>query len=495
VYEIINRPSGTRTFGPSGEILFYSVNLAGGFMTVWNSSWAYMEGRTGMSMAWNVLRTSINATTRGLQHNYTIPTGLTGSTRVVDFVDAKKVIGVRTAANYSEIDVWAYSLEPGREGMLLYKNSAKNPQVWADGATFSNGPLSVDDGVFTIWSPQLRQWWGYSLETGKQIWGPTTPEHYLNLYDKGHTTKYGLLYSTGCSGEVKCYNIKTGELLWTYHPADPYSEILWNNDWWMHIVFVTDGKLYLSHEEHSPIDPLPRGAPFVCLNATTGEVIWRADGLFRGTHWGGRAIIGESIILTQDTYDQRMYAIGKGPSALTVTAPDVGLPFGSSVMVRGMVTDVSPGTRDIALEMRFPQGVPAVADESMSDWMLYVYKQFPRPIAVGVEVAVDVIDSNGNYRNIGTTTSDSTGRYGFAWTPDIPGEYTVIATFAGSKSYYPSYDVTYFIVDPAAEPTPSPTPTPASIAETYFIPATSGLLLAIIIGFALIAILLIRKRS
>ena len=71
--------------------------------------------------------------------------------------------------------------------------------------------------------------------------------------------------------------------------------------------------------------------------------------------------------------------------------------------------------------------------------MLYVYKQFERPNnTIGVPVALDVIDANGNSRNIGTTTSDATGFYSYHWTPDIPGKYTVIATFGGSNAYYGS---------------------------------------------------------
>jgi hypothetical protein len=79
-------------------------------------------------------------------------------------------------------------------------------------------------------------------------------------------------------------------------------------------------KKRLGHGEHSSNHPLPRGAPFICVNATSGEEIWRIDGAFRQTAWGGLAIIGDSIIATMDTYDLRVYAIGKGPSATTVTA-------------------------------------------------------------------------------------------------------------------------------------------------------------------------------
>ena len=66
-------------------------------------------------------------------------------------------------------------------------------------------------------------------------------------------------------------------------------------------------------------------------------------------------------------------------------------------------------------------------------------------------MAINVIDANGNYRTIGTTTTDSSGTYGFTWMPDITGQYTVIATFAGNNGYYGSNAQAYFAVDePAA---------------------------------------------
>ena len=70
----------------------------------------------------------------------------------------------------------------------------------------------------------------------------------------------------------------------------------------------------------------------------------------------------------------------------------------------------------------------------MTVWMSYVYEQFVKPTNVqGVNVEISVIDSNGNLRTIGTATSDASGTYSLAWTPDIAGKYTVIATFAGHK--------------------------------------------------------------
>jgi hypothetical protein len=189
------------------------------------------------------------------------------------------------------------------------------------------------------------------------------------------------------------------------------------------------------------------------------------------------------------------YAIGKGPSAISVTAPDFGVSFGTPVTIKGMVTDVSPGTEEYALRARFPNGVPAVSDESMSDWMDYVYMQYPQPTnTTGVEVTLSVLDSNNNYRDIGRTTSDSNGFYSYVWIPDIPGEYKVYATFKGSKSYYSSQAETAFAVMEPPEPVAAPQPEPQPPTETYFAIST----VAIIIAIAFVGTLLmltLRKRQ
>jgi hypothetical protein len=128
-------------------------------------------------------------------------------------------------------------------------------------------------------------------------------------------------------------------------------------------------------------------------------------------------------------------------------------------MVKGKVTDVSPGTEDIKLRLRFPNGVPAVADESMSQWMLYVYKQFACPTDVkGVDVFVRIQDPNGDYYST-TVTADGSGAFSMAWAPQIVGMYHVTVLFQGSASYYPSWATTSFVVDatPAAPSYNGPT--------------------------------------
>jgi hypothetical protein len=385
---------------------------------------------------------------------------------------------------------------------LLFDNTWKAPSYWEEGSLTVNGSAagwtdwSQEDMVGVMWIRESREHYGFSLESGKNLWGPTEPQYYLDSVEDTpfdvRNIAYGKLYCASVSGIVYCYDVQTGERLWTYEANDPYSEILWANNWWLKTVCITDGKIYVGHCEHSPIDPRPRGAPFVCLNATTGEVIWRVNGMFRQTRWGGKGLIGDSIIATQDTYDQRIYAIGKGPTATTITAPDTVQPLGKPVIVKGMVTDISPGTEEYARTARFPNGVPAVCDANMSEWMLYVYKQFERPTdVVGVDVIVSVVDPNNNCYEVGRATSDESGMFKVMFTPLVPGEYTVIASFEGSGAYYGSFAETALGVEEAPTTTPAPTPTPAPMTDTYVLGTGIAILIAVIIGFA---ILLLRKR-
>ena len=117
--------------------------------------------------------------------------------------------------------------------------------------------------------------------------------------------------------------------------------------------------------------------------------------------------------------------------------------------------------------------------------------QKPRPMdTVGVDVILTVIDPNNNVYDIGKATSDSSGKYSLMWQPPVPGKYTVIATFAGSESYWPSYSEAAFGVSEAA-PTASPYPQ-ISLPPTEMYFAATGV--AIIAAIAIATLLILKKR-
>jgi hypothetical protein len=159
-----------------------------------------------------------------------------------------------------------------------------------------------------------------------------------------------------------------------------------------------------------------------------------------------------------------------------------------------------------------------MSDDSIGAWMEYVYMQKPKPTDVtGVSVKLTAIDPNGNYQDIGTATSNALGTYAFAWTPPVPGLYTVTATFEGSGSYYRSEASTAFVVSeaPVASPTASPTTAPTSaptsapttaptvspsvVPEPEAQPSTDVYIIAaaaaVIVVVAAIAAVFLRKRK
>ena len=344
--------------------------------------------------------------------------------------------------NQTQVRVWALSTEKATRGTLLFDKTWQAPSEWLAGSNTLNYVGASDDwhnGVIALWNKELTTHYAFSTETGAFLWA-TESENWLDAYGWGNAEHtwyfaYNHLYSVGVGGIIYAYNLGTGKTDWTYNMTDAYNEPVTGNNWWGWISVIADNKIYVGTLEHSAENPIPRGGPFICINATDGSEIWRVNGMFRQTRWGGNAIMGDSIIATMDTYDQRIYAVGKGPSETTVVASPKVSVFGSSVQIEGMVTDVSPGTSSDSLALRFPNGVPAVSDAGMSEWMLYVYKQFSRPSnAVGVPVTLSVVDSNGNYREIGTATSNADGFFSLNWKPDIDGQYTLYASFEGSVS-------------------------------------------------------------
>ncbi len=180
-------------------------------------------------------------------------------------------------------------------------------------------------------------------------------------------------------------------------------------------------------------------------------------------------------------------------------------------MILGTVTDKSPGAK----------GTAAVSDESMSEWMAHLYMQKPKPTNVnGVQVTISAINPLGETEPIGTATTDTNGNYGIMWTPQLEGQYKIIAKFEATNSYGSSEASTYLGVSPAlSQPTSAPTtnaptstpsatqtPVPTAISPSPTVAPTPGtgisteiLLIAgaaiVIIIAVIAAALVLRKRK
>jgi hypothetical protein len=302
------------------------------------------------------------------------------------------------------------------------------------------------------------------------------------------------MYLSSFGGDIYAINMQTGAIIWQTDtnalsgPAGsdtPYG--VWPLWQFGNPGAIADGMLFLGQgHEYSP--PLFRGADLIAVNLTNGQLVWE-DMAFDVD--GGTAI-SDGVLVAVSAYDNQIYAYGTGPTAITVDAPSTGVTTSAPVTIRGTLTDISAGSKQEAVAANFPNGLPCVSDASMTQWMEYVYQQQPCPTNVtGVPVTLSVLDSNGNYRQIGTTTTNSMGTFGFTWTPDISGDYTVIANFAGTQSYYGSSADTYFY---ASAPAPTASPYPVvnlPPTEMYFTIST----VAIIIAIAIVGLLILRKHA
>jgi len=471
VCTIKNVPSGTQVYGPNGEILIYQLNTAGKWLALWNNT-AMPELQAGLdyySWLWRPHGKTIDAKS-GYMWNVTIPalTGAINKVLVDEFGKPDRIIGsigLNTPGYTGDVEnftIWSLNLKPNQEGQLLWSKFYVAPYRNVI-VTMAQCPASLKDGVFTLFCAETREWFGYSLNTGDLLW-TTKPQGAWDIfYETSGSIAYGKLYSAGVAGIVYCYDVKTGASLWAHPVSDPTWEAMYSSNYPIRLAIIADGKIYVDSTEHSPNNPLARGAPLVCINAETGAEIWKIP-MYRQA-WGGGPAIADGIMITVDSYDSRIYAFGKGQTETTVSIQNDVVAKGNSVLIKGTVTDQSPGAKD----------TPAIADKDMTEWMKYLYMQFEIPgDAKGVDVLLTAIDPNGNTQEIGTITSDMSGNYAIMWTPPVPGLYKIIATFEGSESYYASYAETAIGVSVAPSPAPTATPTPTPITPPTATPTATA---------------------
>ncbi|MGD0995193.1 MAG: PQQ-binding-like beta-propeller repeat protein [Candidatus Bathyarchaeia archaeon] len=502
ILNITNPNPGILVDGPNGETLSYTV--AGGMMTMWNASLCIATASTNLYFyvvyssgeVWRPPQGAAIPWSGGNQWSVPIATNMSGVPISLSLSEVSNGVALLTQSAptaeggaQSGWEIFAgYSTTTGQ---LLWGPTNVTLPVW------TNVDIVAGDGIFALYNQQAATFTGYSLTTGTQLWGPTTPESspwsYFSSPISGEIMD-GSLYTWNIGGQIYCYNITTGAVEWSWSAGSsgyntPYSSYPL---WFSPMPDLADGMIYMA-SSHDYTTPFYQGAQLYCINATSGQELWSTL-LFGGTQGNSRAI-ADGVLVSDNCYDNQIYAFGMGPSKTTVTAPDIGVTTATPITITGTVTDISPGAQQQAVAANFPNGLPCVSDASMSQFMEAVYQQQSMPTNVtGVPVTLSVVDANGNSRVIGTTTSDASGTFAYNWTPNIPGNYTITATFAGSQAYYGSSAETHIYASAAPGATAAPTATPTSVANLYFVPAIAGLFVLIIAVLAVVVLSMLRKR-
>jgi outer membrane protein assembly factor BamB len=481
-------------FGPNGEILSYTLSGSRNTLIMWNSTLCLKSGTFGFTAETYQPWTSQNVDwSRGIQYNVTVPdVPGTQATSITD-TENNVLVAESVLTQYGTTPTFVhvgYNLTTGEE---IWRHNWTDIE-WGSGGTSAPGLIGYwgwgfGQGYYMFFEKETMQWHVIDIKTGQQHFVTNPINQYTNTdlssYDWTVLAADGKLFISGYSGDVIAFDLETGNHLWTFEQGPSGLETPYGRWSLFGALAFADNKVFFPVTEHTPPTPISKGYRVYAIDADTGDLIWEFPAFYSSLAFADGYIVG------YNGYDDQIYCFGKGPTENTVTTQNDNIKLGNSVLVKGTIMDISSGAEQNVVAKRFPNGLPAMSDDSMTEWMKHAYLQYPLPAnATGVNVTISVLDPNGNFYDVATATSDTTGFYSGVFTPEVPGKYTIIATFAGSEAYYGSYAETAINVEEAPPATPPPQyPVPADYTM-----AIIGAAIAIIIVVVIVGILILRKH-
>ena len=408
LFNITDVPTGTMVYDSMGNldvyVLNYDTDAQTGWLALWNMTDAVsgggitadlstgwrpvgrvFDGSLPTAYEWNV---TISADLDGLAVAGRPPTvSLSGPSiyavlpgDVLFGTSSALVSGVGDQFTPNPYTMWALNLNAskGAIGRVMWIQNYTAPELMTSNSdvgsyTLRLGPVDPVNRVITMHCIETFQWQGYSLDTGKLLWGPTdTPQPYAYQYFGGGegggqraVAAYGNIYVQGYGGIVRCYDTANGNLLWTFGnggEGNSTNDGL-NSPWGLLPIFISavaDGKVYAFNNQHGngAQSPYYIGEKIYCLNATTGQQIWSMMGMAgqNGGRGTSTSVLADGFLAYYNYYDNQVYSVGKGPSATTVSVQNDVITNGGSVLVKGMVTDTAAGTKQNEQAARFPNG-------------------------------------------------------------------------------------------------------------------------------------------
>ena len=349
-------------------------------------------------------------------------------------------------------------------------------------------------GMFAIIA-HGRQWICFDGRTGAIVWKSEQTEYPWGAWWPYNTATYpynstSAAIITSTYEGVYALNWADGKILWHYS-TEPFSvpfEGPYKAQPFFTGVTLADGKVFAYNGEHTASFPRDRNWQTYCIDANTGQEIWRIlNPMTPGA-------VADGCLTASNPYDGYMYVFGKGQSATTVTAPDIAAPQGTGVVIKGTVLDQSPAQPN----------TPCVAKSSMSLEMEHIHMSMQitglwgNETVTGVPVILTAIAADGSVTDLGTvTTNGYYGTFSYTWTAPKSGDYTILASFAGDDSYGSSSAATTLSVGPAVTVAPTqtlpPQVTASDIASQMLTYLAIGVV-AIIIAIAIATLLIIRRK-
>ncbi|MGD6851111.1 MAG: PQQ-binding-like beta-propeller repeat protein [Candidatus Bathyarchaeia archaeon] len=317
----VSGPQVLNSIDEYGSVIAYYIDGQNHWLLKWNSTLALVNA-VGINNIVNARPTAFDWDL-GIQWNITIP----DHGDAPDFnmgtpnCDGNVVFAV-TADILSEVNnftLYAYSANDGHE---LWHSSFSD--MFVAGSTLYEFFGPVADNVLTVYDKNSDRRWGFDATTGAKLWGPTSGSGSAWGTFESSTAAYGNLYVGAMDGTVQCYNIKTGILEWNYAlpssgdntPYGTYPVYGENNGVYSSkgsAISIADGKVYAITDDHTPDSPYWLGGAMYCINASTGDLIYKMSGW-----WSSYPALADGYALDLNCYDGQIYSFGKGQTTVTV---------------------------------------------------------------------------------------------------------------------------------------------------------------------------------
>ena len=372
ILNVANSAGGTAIQSPDEEILVYTLNAAGGWLAMWNSTlcvgynayqtnpW-FWRPPTGLTLQWS----------NGIQWNVTIPTYVapdaeTGInvTESISAINNGVILATTSSGIFFPQD---YQIEVGYNattGKFLW---VQNRTVAEPGQTAQGLMGPVANGIYVEFNKATRQFYGFSIITGEKLWGPTTPlPNPLATYTSAYTvTDSGNIFVANGLQSIYAISFASGALVWTWTSPPAGLQTGWPNYPIEGAGIISAGGIVYVPTGNSHGDQLFKGAQLYAINASNGNQLWGIDAFVESSM---AAADGKLVMF--NGYDNQIYGFGPGQTATTISAsPEISI-HGNNVLIQGTVTDQSPGQTCLGIPAA---GTPAVSDASMSEWMEYLY--------------------------------------------------------------------------------------------------------------------------
>ena len=155
------------------------------------------------------------------------------------------------------------------ENMQLALDAKTGKVLWT---TNTNGPMiftgAYADGMYFKGGSDDNTMYAFNATTGDIIWRnrPDTDGYFTT----GCAVAYSMVYEMNKDGYLYAFDMYTGEVMWKY--KGPNDSLMWPG-----MPTVADGKIYITTGEEAQYNAPPGISEFSCINALTGEQLWKLD--------------------------------------------------------------------------------------------------------------------------------------------------------------------------------------------------------------------------